>query len=114
MSPATSPDELLQSIRRVLRFLVGSTIGLALVLVIIAVYVLVINARTHDALCTFRSNLVSQVNQTDDFLKSHPQGLPKLGLTAATLQAQELRLRASADSLGQLGCSGPDLGGSEQ
>lgn len=106
----SDPVEILKGIRHTVSILVWSTIGFFLVLAVVIVFVVVTASRVHDALCTFRGNLVGQVDQTDSFLKQHPQGLPKLGLPAVQLRAQEARQQASVDSLSGLGCSNPTGG----
>lgn len=105
---------ILKGIRHTVTVLVWATIFLFLAMGGVVAYVVVNQSDTNDALCTFRGNLVQQVNDTQTFLAKHPDGLPALGVSATQLQAQELRLQASADSLSGLGCNGQTIGGEKK
>lgn len=106
------PSEALKAIQRTLGNLVLATIilyGLVLTMLIgLAIFAFVIFGQSkdsHDALCTFRANIAGQVVSTQEFLKQHPEGLPKLGLPATTLQQTLARQTATLASLNSLNCS---------
>jgi hypothetical protein len=61
------------------------------------------NAATdHAALCTFRVDLQSRVNETVDYLRTHPKGFP--GVPLRTLQTSLNNQRLSLQSLQALNC----------
>lgn len=77
--------DLLAQIRRRFNFLVASTGALLVCLLVVAVYVAITTSRTHDALCTFQSDLVNRVQQTEDFI-AHPDKYPGIHIDPAQLQ----------------------------
>lgn len=59
--------------------------------------------QTHQGVCVYRQTLEAQVRQTDEFLASHPNGIP--GISAATLRRGEATQRAAISALSNINCS---------
>lgn len=96
----------LQSINKKFNFMVGSTVFLLAGILAVAIYVAVNTARTHDALCTFRSDLITRISQSQEFL-DHPETFPAIKLTPALrnqIQTQLDGQRRTVASLSGLGC----------
>lgn len=60
------------------------------------------------ALCALRQGYTEQANATNKYLKTHPDGLPQLGVTAGQLRQQVVQLRARAASLSDVTCASRD------
>lgn len=99
--PTEHPDiaeQLLKGQRRQTR----AIIFVFLVLIAGGIYVWLQEARTHDALCTFRGELVVTNQQSRDFLRTHPHGIA--GITAASIQVGIDNRQRTIDSLSSLNC----------
>lgn len=57
---------------------------------------------THHGVCVYRQTLQDQVRQTDEFLSSHPNGIP--GIPASTFRSGEAKQRAAIEALSDLQC----------
>lgn len=86
-------------------------VGVLIISVVLNVATLVYLAKqaqtageTHRAACTFRANLVQQVQDSEKYLEQHPNGAPSLGISAAQLRQSIGRQRAAANSLSDLHC----------
>lgn len=90
--------EIGKSIRRSIKWLAWATVLLYVALLGAMFYVYhdsstkrhdiaVSQVRVESALCGLTSDLRSRIADSKAFLLAHPDGLPKLGITAATIQA---------------------------
>jgi hypothetical protein len=59
---------------------------------------------THAAVCTYRRDLAQQVASSRAFLKTHPNGLPALGVSAGQIRQSIDRQASAVQSLSDLHC----------
>lgn len=52
--------------------------------------------KSHDAVCALRADLIRRVGDTEAFLKTHPNGIPKAGISRADL---ERNLKGQRDTI---------------
>jgi hypothetical protein len=75
------------------------------------VYLFVVTSKqskdTNAALCTLRNDLQIRVNQTEEFLRENPDGLP--GIPRAALDQSLTNQRNTIKALEQLECPPPDI-----
>lgn len=60
--------------------------------------------RTTHALCTLRGDLARRVQQSEDFLREHPNGLP--GISPAVIRNSQKSQEQTVKALGSLRCDG--------
>jgi hypothetical protein len=63
--------------------------------------------RIVSALCAVRKDLGERIANGDAFLKTHPQGLPSLGITAAAIRIQIAMQRSTLQALAPVICPKP-------
>jgi hypothetical protein len=96
------------SVRKLIHFSIGLYV---IVLLLIlggagsAIYVVLTNHDTRDALCTFRTDLEVRVASSRKFLDEHPEGLPKAGISAQQLSQSIRNQDRTVDALRGLDCS---------
>lgn len=87
--------------------------GIVVPLLIVAIIVVGYHDRTRfgrdgvqarRALCAFRIDLEARVKNTQAFLRTHPTGLPELGISAGTMRNTLRNQQESIDSLDSLKC----------
>lgn len=100
-------------IQKAIRVLTYATIGLFIVLIIVIVVGFVVIAKqgsdlraetdsTNAALCSFKNDLQSRVDQTETYLADHPEGFP--GVPKGSLEASLKGQQSTLKSLSQLDC----------
>lgn len=70
------------TLRKTLRMLVVATVVLYIVLVAVCVKVYLDGRSTHNALCTFQADRITQVTQSLQFLADHPEGTSEFPVEA--------------------------------
>jgi Collagen triple helix repeat (20 copies) len=65
----------------------------------------IVSEQNRVALCSLRHDLRRRVSRSKAFLKTHPNGLPSLGITAAAILHESENQERSIESLGGLTCS---------
>lgn len=82
----TIPKSIIKPIKGTLRSLAIATGILYICLIGAGAYVYLENNTTRQALCSLRGDLELRTEASEQFLASHPHGIPKLGVTAASIQ----------------------------
>lgn len=91
--------KLLRGQRRQTRAMVAFFVALGL----LGVYVWRQEAKTHTALCTLQADLAQRVQSSNDFLATHPHGIP--GVSAASIRASITGQERTIKALEPLQCS---------
>ncbi len=60
------------------------------------------------ALCGLRADLHQRVERSEEFLREHPDGLPKLEISAASIRESVRNQRRTIKALGELNCKPVD------
>jgi len=94
-----------KELRRTLRLLIGLTVVLYVFLVGIGGYTYFQGQRNTRALCTIRNNAQDRVDQTTDFLRSHPTGIA--GISVSDLRRSIESSRATVRALDDVNCPAP-------
>lgn len=93
--PGSNP-EVARSLRRSLRRLVVATVAVYLFLAAIAIKATVESQQTNAALCALKGDLEARVSQSDNFLKTHPNGFAGIPASAIKVgvESEERTIRA--------------------
>lgn len=94
----------MRDIQKWLAVMVGAIVFLFAVLIALAVYVVVQQQRTHDALCNFHTDLRQRVEQGQSYLDRHPGPEPFPGISRAQFQQSLTNQRRTIESLSDLHC----------
>jgi hypothetical protein len=100
----TSGARLGASIQRTLRLLIVTTVVLFLMIVAAGLYTYTLSKNNRDSLCIFRADIASRVQQTDQYLKEHPEPEPFPGITRQTLLTQVEGQKRTLGSFKHLHC----------
>ena len=104
----TTGEDVVLEIRKTLRILALSTALLYLFVIGVLIFAWMEAAKTHAALCTFRSDLSTRLASTEKLLNDHPKADPVLvyglRIPRATLVANAGNQRKGVDSLRNLDC----------
>jgi hypothetical protein len=84
MPPETRSEDVGQTIKRSLRWLIGLTVTLAVALGGVAYYTWQSANASTQALCTLRMDLERRVASSQAFLVEHPRGIP--GISVKVIQ----------------------------
>ena len=95
-------SNIVRTIKRRLNFLTVTIVALAVVVGVIAAIALTDAATTHDALCTFKSDLAKRIVESSEFLKTHPNGFA--GISQAEIAQSIANQQRTLDSLSVLKC----------
>lgn len=97
------PDsEPVRQVKRTLNLLVLATVALAVGLGTVAYLGLASSHKTNDALCALRGDLEKRVEQSQDFLISHPNGVA--GIPAVTIRQGLVNQQHTIQALSSLSC----------
>jgi len=76
----------------------GVAIGLG------GVYIIRVVNQNHRVLCNQKASYQRQLDQTKKFQKTHPNGAPELGFTAADVQVQIDFFKSQVNSFSDINC----------
>ncbi len=94
--------ETAQDLRRTLRVLGAMTVILYLVIAGLGLWVWSQSNRNTNALCDLRSNIDNRNRTAEDFLRTHPKGIP--GVSAESLEINIKTSRQTLKALSDLNC----------
>jgi hypothetical protein len=81
-----TPSKAAVEIKKTLRLLVIATVVLFVLVVAGGIYTWTVSNNNRDALCAYRADLETRIQQGEDFLIKHPEGIPTIGISAAQLK----------------------------
>jgi hypothetical protein len=91
------------AVKRSLRVLMVATVVLYVAVVGISAYTWIVSTSTQSALCTFKGDLESRIDDSIAFLAEHPNGIA--GISPAQIQQGITNQQKTVDSLNDLKCN---------
>jgi hypothetical protein len=89
-------------IRKTLRFLVGATVVLYLIVIVVSGLAFHDSRTNHDALCALRADKEVGVEASQTFLRDHPKGIP--GISPAVIREGIQNQQRTIEALDSISC----------
>lgn len=104
LEPTPDPTPVMLSIRRSFRFLVATTVALAIVLGGVGFYSYTSTTAVREGVCNLRSDLEARVENSERIVRDTPEAIEKFGFTVSQVQKEISNQRQTLDALKHISC----------